>query len=134
MAITLETNARNAACNGVVDLVDGGTGSPTSGTLEVKSGASTTVGVNEVANLEFANPAFGDAATGVATANGITSDTSAAGGTASNFTVFDSDGTAVFAGSVTATGGGGDLQLSSVAVGAGDTVSCSSFTVTMPAS
>lgn len=130
MAITLQTNARNAACNGVVDLVDGGTGP---GTLEIKTAASTVAGTNEAATVTFADPAFGNAATGVASlASAMTDDTSATGGTATDFTVFDSANTAIFQGAVGTSGS--DLNLSSTSIGAGDTVSISAFTVTMPAS
>lgn len=129
MAITLATAARNAACDGIVDLVDGGTGA---GSLEIKSAASTVAGTNEVATLAFSNPAFGAASSGTATANAISDDTSATGGTASDYTVFDGDSAAIWQGSVGTSGA--DLNLSSTTIGAGDTVSVSSFTLTVPAS
>lgn len=129
MAITLTAAARNAACNAIVDLIDAGTGA---GTIEIKSAASTVAGTSEVATLTFSDPAFGDAASGVATASAITDDTSATGGTAGFFTIFDSNDVAVMQGTVATSGA--DLNLSSVTIGAGDTVSISSFTVTMPAS
>lgn len=129
MAITLQTAARNAACDAIVDLIDGGAGA---GTMEIKSAASTTAGASEVATVTFSDPAFGAASSGTATASAITDDTSATGGTASDFTVFDSNSNAIFQGAVSTSGS--DLNLSSVSIGAGDTVSISSFTVTMPAS
>lgn len=130
MAITLTTNARNAACNAIVDLVDAGAGA---GTLEIKSAASTVAGTNEVATLTFADPAFGNAATGVASlAAAMTDDTNATGGTAAAFTIFDSNSVAVLQGAVATSGS--DLNLSSTTIGAGDTVSISAFTVTVPAS
>jgi len=129
MAITLATSARNAACDGIVDLVDGGAAA---GTIEIKSAASTTSGTSEVATLTFSDPAFGDAATGTATANTITDDTNATGGTASDYTVFDSNGNAIWQGSVSTSGA--DLNLSSTTIGSGDTVSISTFTLTVPAS
>lgn len=129
MPIVLPTATRNAACDAIVDLVDGGAAA---GTIEIKSAASTTAGTSEVATLTFSDPAFGAAATGVATANSITADSSATGGTASDYTVFDSDGTAIWQGSVGTSGA--DLNLSSTSIGEGDTVSISSFTLTVPAS
>ena len=129
MAITLTANAQNAACDGIVDLVDAGTGA---GTIEIKSAASTVAGTNEVATLTFSDPAFGAASSGTATANAITDDTNATGGTASDYTVFDSGSTAVWQGAVATSGS--DLNLSSTSIGAGDTVSISSFTLTVPAS
>lgn len=129
MAITLTTNARDAAANAIVDLVDAGAGA---GTIEIKSAASTVAGTNEVATLTFSDPAFGNSSTGTASASAITSDTNATGGTAAAYTVFDSNSAAVWQGSVSTTGA--DLNLSSTTIGAGDTVSISSFTLTVPAS
>ena len=121
---TLTTAARDAACNAVVDLVDAG---PAAGTLEFQ-----TSGGVEVATLTFSDPAFGASSTGVATASAITSDTSATGGTTTKALFKDSTGTEV----LTATVGtsGTDIIISNTVVGAGDTVSVSSLTVTMPAS
>lgn len=129
MAITMTTAARNAAANAVVDLIDAGAGA---GTLELKSAASTVAGVNEVATLTFSATAFGAAVAGVATAAAITDDTSATGGTAGYATAFDSDGNAVFQCLVGTSGS--DINLSSVVIGAGDTVSISALTYTQPAS
>ena len=125
MAITHPTTVRNGMANYVVDLIDAGAGA---GTLELQ-----TSGDVEVATLTFSDPAFGDAASGVATANSITSDTSATGGTVAKFIIQDSDSTLVVSGTVTGTGGGGDIEMSSVSVGAGDTVSMSSLTYTAAA-
>lgn len=121
MAVTLETTARNAACDAVVDLLDGGT-------IEFQTSGSV-----EVATLTLGTPAFGAASTGTATANAITSDSSATGGTISKAVFKTSGAAALFTVSVTATGGGGDIELSSLAIGAGDTVSLSSYTHTQPA-
>lgn len=126
MAVILETSARNAACNGIVDLVDAGAGA---GALKFETSADV-----EVATLTFSDPAFGAAATGVATASAISSDTNATGGTVAQASFYDSDTNKVLECSVTAPAGGGDIELSSLSVGAGDTVSCSSLTVTVPAS
>jgi hypothetical protein len=129
MAITLTDNARNAAANGIVDLIDvGGTG-----TLEIKSAASTVSGTSEVATLTFQATAFGAAASGTATVTPtMVSDTNAAGGTAGFYTVFDGASAAVWQGLVATSAS--DLNLSSITIGAGDTVSISAFTLTVPAS
>lgn len=127
MAVTLETSARNAACNGIVDLVDAGAAA---GTLEFQ-----TSGGVEVATCTFSDPAFGNAATGVATASAITSDSSATGGVTTKAVFKDSDANAVLTCSVTASGGGGDITLAGgTTIGAGATVAVSSLTVTVPAS
>lgn len=124
MAITLATAARNAACDAIVDLVDGGTGA---GNLVIR-----TSGDVEVATLAMSATAFGAASSGTATAATITDDTSATGGTAAKFTLEDGDATTILTGAVGTSGS--DLNLSSTTIGAGDTVSVSSFTVTVPAS
>lgn len=125
MAVTHPTAVRNAIADLVVDRIDAG---PGAGTLEFQ-----TSGDVEVATLTFSDPAFGAASSGTATASAITSDTNATGGTIAKARAKDSTGTEVFACSVTATGGGGDIQLSSVGVSAGQTVSMSSLTYSAPA-
>lgn len=128
MAVTLETAARNAACDAIVDLIDAGG----AGTLEIKSADSSVAGTNEVATVTFSATAFGAAATGVATAASITDDTSATGGTAATFTIFSGAAAPILRGSVGTSGQ--DINLSSVTIGAGDTVSITALTVTVPAS
>ena len=128
MAITLATGARDAACNGIVDLVD--VSGP--GTIEIKTAASTVAGTNEAATLTFAATAFGASSTGTATAGTIVSDTSATGGTVTDYTVFDGLGAAIWQGAVATAAS--DLNLSSTTIGVGDTVSISAVTLTVPAS
>lgn len=129
MATTLETTARNGACNGVVDLIDAGAGA---GYIEIKTGGTIGSGTL-LGTLTFSDPAFGNAATGVATASSITSDTNAdASGTAGNFMVRDSNGAAVFGG--TCGVAAEDMVFDNATIVAGGTIACSSFTITMPAS
>ena len=123
---TLTTAARNAACNAIVDLIDAGT-TDANGDLVIR-----TSGDVEVATLAMSNPAFGNAATGVATASAISDDTNATGGTAANFILQDRDNAEVLEGSAGTTGT--ELILSTAVIGAGATVSVSALTVTMPAS
>lgn len=123
---TLSTGARNAACNAVVDLLDVGTTDAT-GDLQFQ-----TAGSAAVATLNFSNPAFGNAASGTATANAISSDTSAVGGTTTKASLRDRNNAEVL--SVTVGTSGAEINLSSTAIGAGDTVAVSSLTITQPAS
>ncbi|HPU86334.1 MAG TPA: hypothetical protein PLE60_13480 [Candidatus Latescibacteria bacterium] len=120
--MTLETTARNAACNAVVDLLN-------SGDVQFQ-----TSGGNEVATCTFGATAFGDATAGVATANAITADPHAAGGTIGKAVLRTSAGATLATLTVTAVGGGGDIEITSLAIGVGDSVSISSLTVTQPAS
>lgn len=126
MAITITTAAANAQCNALVDLVDAGT-TDANGDLVIM-----TSGDVEVATLACSNPAFGAAASGVATASAISDDTSATGGTAALHKFQDRDNTEVWRGTVGTSGA--DLNLSTTTIGAGATVSVSSYTVTQPTS
>lgn len=121
---TLEAATRNAAANAVVDLIDAGA---TAGTLVFETATDAAV-----ATLTFSDPAFGNATGGVATASAITSDTNATGGTAAQASFYDSNAVKVLEATVSTTGA--DINISSLSIGAGDMVSISSLTVTMPAS
>ena len=132
MAVTLETIARNAACNAVVDLCDGGTGA---GALEFKtSGGTSTKGNGQVCDMAFNNPAFGAAATGVATmATGTAvEDTNADGGTTTKAYWYDGDDAPILTCSVGTSGE--DINLTSVIIAATETVTITSMTYTVPAS
>lgn len=126
MGVTLTTASRNVMCDALVDSVDSGS-ADANGDLVIM-----TSGDVEVATLALSNPAFGASVAGVATASAIGDDTSATGGTAALHKMQDRDNTEVWRGTVGTSGA--DLNLSSVSVGAGDTVSVTSYTVTQPAS
>ena len=122
MALTHTTAGRNAIADAVVDLVDAGSTDPT-GDLVLM-----TAGDVEVATLAFSNPAFGAAASGIATAGAVADDASATGGTVALFKIQDRNNGEIIRGTVTAVGGGGDIELTGgVVIGAGTTVSMSSF-------
>lgn len=125
MAITLSTAARNAACDAVVDLIDAGAGA---GKLRIKD-----VSNNILCSITLADPAFGAAATGVATAAGLPKSgtgTAAAGtGTAATqFDVVDSDDNVVWTGTIPA-----NLTLDNVSIAENQTVTITSWTHTQPA-
>lgn len=135
MAFRLSTSARNAACNGIVDLMDAGAGA---GTIAIRTGTQpTNVGDADtgtlLGTLTCSDPAFGNASTGVATASAITSDTNAdASGTAGHFRMKDSDANIVADG--TCAQGSGDLSFDNATIVAGGTIAITSFTVTQPIS
>lgn len=133
MPLTLTTAARNAAANAVVDLIDAGAGTAQ---IQISTTEDDYVGPELLAEIALPNPAFGAAAVGVATLLGVPlSDTSANNtGTAAFMRITDRDGTEVFKGTVTAGGGGGDIELDSVSIVALGTVTIIAVsTVTMPA-
>lgn len=122
MAITHSTTIRNAIADLVVDAIDAGG----AGTLEFQ-----TSGDVEVATLTFGATAFGAASSGTATANSVTSDTDATGGTAAKFVIKSGGAATIISGAVGTSGS--DINLSSLSIGAGDTVSLSSLTYSAPA-
>src|SRR3990167_2651775 len=124
MAVTHPTLVRTGIADFVVDQIDEGT---PPGTLVFQ-----TSGDVEVATLTFANPAFGAAASGTATAGAIVSDTNATGGTIAKARFKNNAGTDKVLCSVTGTGGGGDIELSSVVISAGQTVATSDLTYSGP--
>jgi hypothetical protein len=129
MQITIA--ARNAAGKALTDLLN-------SGSIQVRTG--TSPGVDSaatgtlLATLPLSSSAFGTWSAGSATAGAITQDASAdATGTAGYFRAFSSGSGAVIDGTVTATGGGGDLELNSVSIVAAATVDITSWTINNPA-
>jgi len=126
MVTTLTTGARNAAADAITALVDVGS-TDANGDLVI-----WTVGNAEVATLAMSQPAFLGAAAGVDTADTISDDTTATGGTADYFTLQDRDNAEVIRGDVATSGA--ELNLSSLAIGVNDTVSVSALTLTVPAS
>jgi len=124
MAVTHSTAARDAATLAVTNLIS------TSGKLVFRTSPSTVAAPGTaVATLTFSATAFGAPSSGTATANAITSDTNAAGGTVAFATLQTSGGTIVVHCAVAASGS--DINLTGgLNVTAGDTVSCSSLTYT----
>lgn len=124
MAVTHPTAVRDGITNFVVDQLDEGT---PPGTLVFQ-----TSGDVEVATLTFSTVAFGASSNAVAAAAAITADASATGGTIAKARMKNQVGTDKIICSVTATGGGGDIELNSVVTSAGQEVSVSSLTYTAP--
>lgn len=128
MAVTHLTALRNTLADAAVDSLDVGT-TDAAGDLRFLTAADA-----EVALLPLSNPAAGAAASGTATFSAITADSSATGNASpiTKFELRDRDNTAKIFGSVTATSGGGDIELSSTTVSAGQTVSMTSLTYSAP--
>jgi len=119
---------RSRAADAVVVRANSGSLRIFSGTVPANIDAALGAAVL-LATLPMSATAFGAASSGVATANAITSATAAASGTASFFRVLESDGTTgVYQGTVGTTGA--ELNLSTVSILSGGTVSVSSMTYT----
>lgn len=126
---TLATATRNAMADGAVDLIDGGSGA---GTLQI----GTTGFASTLITFTLSDPAFGAAVTGVASASDLPiAAVAAATGTAAEYRVRDSAGNTIWSGaSVTASGGGGEVQMTSLSITSGQSVNLTAFSFTMPAS
>lgn len=131
MAVGYSTTVRNARLDAITTAVDGGAGA---GLLRIYDGTRPGTGgtaTNLLAELTLSDPSAAAAASGVLTLSAVTSDSSAnATGTATWFRVVDSAGTFVMDGSVSATGGGGDLELDSASITSGQSVGVASFVIT----
>lgn len=137
MATRIATATRNAACDAVVDLLDAGSAG---GTIKLYTGTQPTTAEDAatgtlLATVTMSDTAFGASSSGAATLAGTPlSGTGVAAGTAGWARLADSNGATVLDGSVTATGGGGQVELATTAVSVGATVQITSGTITMPAS
>lgn len=127
MAITHPTTVRNSLADLVVDLLDAGAGP---GKVRVFAGGT---GGTLLCQITLADPAFGAAASAVATAAGLPKEgTATVAGTANAFTVVDSVDVIAFQGTITATAGGGDMELTSTTIAINDVIRINTFTYTAP--
>jgi hypothetical protein len=118
---------RNAQLNAITTAIGA------SGLLLIYNGVQPATGGSAttlLASLPLSATAAPGASAGVLTFSAITSAAAAASGTATWFRLATSASAAVIDGTVTATGGGGDLQLNSTAISSGATVSITSGTIT----
>lgn len=138
MATRISNQAAKAATDALTALLNGG---PAAGYVEIRTGTQpasvgTAASGTLLGTLTLSDPAFGAATTAspsVATASAITGDTAAdATGTAGWFRGYDSTGATVIDGNVTATGGGGDMTLSSTSIITGGAINISAWTISHP--
>jgi hypothetical protein len=123
LAVTHSTAARNAATDAVTALIGA------SGNLVFRLTGTVGSPGTAVATLPLSADAFGDSASGTATANAITSDTNATGNASpvATASLQTSGGTLVIHCAVAASAS--DINLTNgLTIAAGDTVSCSSLT------
>jgi len=131
MALQYSVNIRDAQANqiestiGASPILEIRTGNPPANTSAVDSG---------ILLVSMTLPAdwLGVASNGAVSKLGTWSATASAGGTAGHFRIKDSTGTTVhIQGTVTATGGGGDMELDNTNIASGQTVTINAFSITV---
>lgn len=136
MPLRLSDSVRNAKVAAAVAKLDVGTGT-TGGTIKLYTGAqpaspATAASGTLLATIVLPNPAFGAPATGVASMGDPASVNAVATGTAGWARFADRDGNVCWDGHVTATSGGGVVELSSVSLTSGNPVDVTGGTYTQP--
>lgn len=131
MAIQLSAAVRNARLDAIESTIG------VSAVLKIRSGTApadvaTADSGTVLATLTLPSDWMAAASGGTKAKSGTWQDASAdATGTAAHFRIYASDGTtAHLQGTVTATGGGGDLTLDNVSIASGQSVTITSFTLT----
>jgi hypothetical protein len=131
MAVQLSVAVRNAR----LDAIETNIG--TSAVLRIRSGAppatcATADSGTLLAEMSLPSSWMADAASGSKAISGTWQDLSAnAAGTAGHFRIYDSGGTVCgIQGTITATGGGGDMTLDNTSIASGQQVTITSFTLT----
>lgn len=130
MAFQFSTSARNAALDAIETAIG------TSAVLKIRSGSApadcgTADSGTVLATLNLPSDWLAAASGGSKSKSGTWEDTSAdAAGTAGHFRIYASDGTTVhMQGTITATGGGGDMTLDNTSIASGQQVTITSFTL-----
>jgi hypothetical protein len=131
MALQLSTAVRNARLDAIETTIG------TSPILKIRTGAApaacaTADSGTVLATCNLPSDWMGAASVGSKALSGTWQDTSADNtGTAGHFRIYDSGGTSChMQGTITATGGGGDLQVDNTSFAAGQQFVISSFTLT----
>ena len=131
MAIQFAVSTRNAR----LDAIE--TDAGTSAILEIRSGSmpancATASSGTKLAQFNLASDWAASASGGSKALNGLPlTTTGAASGTAGYFRLFKTDdSTCILQGTVTATGGGGDMTLDNISIASGQTVNVTGFTIT----
>jgi len=129
MALKLTTNTRNVVADAVGDLLING------GTLQIRTGSAPASADNAatgtlLATFTLPSPTFGSPSNGTVTAVAITDATAGNTGNAGYYRVLNNSATTLWQGAVTAVGGGGELQLDTIAITTGNLVHINSWTIT----
>lgn len=132
MTVQLSTTVRNAKLDAIETTIG------TAPTLEIRTGTkpancaaadSGTVVASMTLPSDWANAAASGSKTLLGTWQDLVADNDNTGGGAMHFRI-KAGATCHMQGSVTATGGGGDMTIDNLAVAAGQTVSVTGFTMT----
>lgn len=136
MAIQLSTSARNALLDAIETTIS------TTAKLQIRSGAAPAncAAANSgtlLCEMTLPSDWWAAAASGAKAKSGTwsgTGDAAAGAGTnAAHFRIFDNAGTTChLQGTVTASGGGGDMTLDNVSIASGQAVAVSTFNLTAP--
>jgi len=131
LAVQLSVSVRNARLDAIETAIG------TAAVLKIRTGAvpadvATADSGTVLASLTLPSDWLAAASSGSKAKSGTWQDTSAdATGTAAHFRIYASDGTtAHLQGTVTVTGGGGDLTLDNTSISSGQSVTISSFSLT----
>lgn len=123
--------SRNAMLSALAALWNGGTIEIRTGAKPATPGAAATGTL--LATVSLPSPAFGSPAAGVINLNDPPAVSGVASGAAGWCRVLSSSAAPVQDGTVTATGGGGDLTLSTTSITPGLSVDITGGTITQPA-
>ena len=130
MALTHATNTRNALADAINTRINLGAAA---GKLKIyKTSIDNPTDANLLVALVLSDPAAPSASGGVLTFSAIATVNATAAGTASLFAIVDSDNNEVLRGTVTATGGGGDITITNTNIASGDPISVTSVSWTAP--
>ncbi len=131
MALQLSTTVRNARLDAIETAIG------TAAVLKIRTGAApadcaTADSGTVLASLTLPSDWLAAASSGSKTKSGTWQDTSAdATGTAAHFRLYASDGTTChLQGTVTATGGGGDMTVDNTSFASGQSFTVTGFTLT----
>jgi hypothetical protein len=131
MAVQLSTSVRNARLDAIETTIS------TSPILKIRTGAApatcaTADSGTVLATITLPSDWMAAASAGAKAKSGTWQDSSAdATGTAAHFRIYDSGGTTChIQGTVTATGGGGDLTVDNTSFASGQSFTINSFTLT----
>lgn len=131
MTTKFNTALRTSAADAVAGLYDGGIVTIYTGTQPANPNDATVE--TALVAITLPTPAFAAATSGAAAKAGSWVGVAVNAGTAGWYRMETSDGLKWNDGSVTATGGGGDLEISNTSVVADAVIVVNSFTLTQPA-